>query len=368
MDNKKILYIALALVGGIVVGYMTGGSKISVQDQGAATLSSKVAQESLNNSTTESDVFKSIDKQLEDKILAENNKRLKDMDFKISYDSVNIKKAQEQVKANRTSTSSAINPSIYAPFPNLITVTDNVNTVDYHVLLNINSGTSSFTFIPIFFGRSDIPMNNIPFKRLSNSAAKYSTSTRIRSLAGWGPYFNSLAISSNITVNSSNNNLTVPANQIGTIEFTYSLPKNEFFSGIHSFKINNLFDAFQSNSYLTVQNVPELFMYANGINDTPIFTSLQTNMFFTPLILSLNNSLYGSGFGNINEVTISYFNGCTASSIPTIVSGKNDGILQRIELGNLVTLSQGQLCELGISFKNIDTGKVKFLNVIVLGQ
>jgi hypothetical protein len=368
MDNKKIVYIVLALVVGIVVGYMTGGSKIQIGDQGAATLSSKVAQESLNNSTTESDVFKSIDKQLEDKIISENNKRLKGVDFKISYDSANIKKAQEQIKTNRTSTSSALTPSIYAPFPNLITVTDNVNTIDYHVLININSGTSSFTFTPILFGRSDIPMNNIPFKRLSNSAAKYGTTTRVRSLAGWGPYFNSFAISNNITVNSSTNNLTVPANQIGTIEFTYSLPKNEFFSGIHSFKINNLFDAFQSNNYLTVQNVPELFMYANGINDTPIFTSLQTNAFFTPLIMSLNNSLYGSGFGNTNEITISYFNGCVASSVPTIVSGKNDGILQRIELGNLVTLSQGQLCELGISFKNIDTGKVKFLNVIVLGQ
>jgi len=47
MEDKKILYIVLALVGGIMVGYMTGGSKISVQDQGAASLSSRVAQESL---------------------------------------------------------------------------------------------------------------------------------------------------------------------------------------------------------------------------------------------------------------------------------------------------------------------------------
>ncbi|MBP7845951.1 MAG: hypothetical protein KA007_00780 [Candidatus Pacebacteria bacterium] len=56
MEDKKILYVALALVGGIMVGYMTGGSKISVQDQGASTLSSKVVQDvyventkSLNN-------------------------------------------------------------------------------------------------------------------------------------------------------------------------------------------------------------------------------------------------------------------------------------------------------------------------------
>jgi len=368
MDNKKTLYTILALVAGIVVGYMTNGSKILVQDQGASALSSKVTQENYNESSTDSDIFKSIDKKLEDIIVALNNKKLQSSPMKISYDSSNIKKAQEELSNTRNSTGAAINPSIYAPFPNLITVTDNVNTVDYHVLINIYSGTSSFTFTPTLFGRSDIPMNNIPFKRVANSAAKYGTSTRVRALAGWGPYFNSLAVSSNITVNSSTNNLTVPANQVGTIEFTYSLPKNEFFSGIHSFKINNLFDAFQSNNYLTVQNVPELFMYANGINDTPIFTTLQTNTFFTPLVMSLNNSLYGSGFGNANEVTISYFNGCTASSVPTIVSGKNDGILQRVELGGLVNLSQGQSCELGISFKNIDTGKVKFINVIVLGQ
>jgi hypothetical protein len=49
MEDKKILYVALALVGGIMVGYMTGGANISVQDQGAATLSSKVAQDSITD-------------------------------------------------------------------------------------------------------------------------------------------------------------------------------------------------------------------------------------------------------------------------------------------------------------------------------
>lgn len=52
MEDKKILYIALALVGGIMVGYMTGGANISVQDQGAAARTSTVA-DAVNVSATD---------------------------------------------------------------------------------------------------------------------------------------------------------------------------------------------------------------------------------------------------------------------------------------------------------------------------
>ena len=58
MDNKKTLYVALALVGGIMVGYMTGGSKISVQDQGAAarisSASDAVSVDQLSTGKTDS--------------------------------------------------------------------------------------------------------------------------------------------------------------------------------------------------------------------------------------------------------------------------------------------------------------------------
>lgn len=57
MENKKTLYVALALVGGIIVGYMTGGANISVQDQGAtariSSASDAVSVEQLSSGKTE---------------------------------------------------------------------------------------------------------------------------------------------------------------------------------------------------------------------------------------------------------------------------------------------------------------------------
>lgn len=52
MENKKTLYVALALVGGIIVGYMTGGVNISAQDQGASARISDTSESSFSLTTT----------------------------------------------------------------------------------------------------------------------------------------------------------------------------------------------------------------------------------------------------------------------------------------------------------------------------
>ncbi|MBP9781005.1 MAG: hypothetical protein KBC42_03745 [Candidatus Pacebacteria bacterium] len=342
----------------------------STRDQSASVSDSQIAVKSQNLIDSSKEIATSTAmKEFEEKIVSDQITRLNSVKIVSKPATANVNQAQDDISKNGNPNKLSVNPVIYAPFPNLITVTDNVNTVDYKVLINVFSGTSDFVFTPYSFQRSDVMLPQIPWKRNGSSASKYGTTLELRSTAGWGPYFNSVSTSTNIINN--NNTFTVPANQVGTIEFTYNIPKDQLFSGIHSFKIDTLQDSSSSPAvYLPVLNMPDRALHVDGINKTAIFASLAGNNYFTPILTQDDNSLVGLGFGRSNKVVINYSNGtCTTiNGVATNLAGINDGPLQRLELGNnlISGLQMNQPCYLNmdITTQNI----TKNISLIVVPQ